>query len=330
MAIGDKIIDLKQLRGKVGHFVSDTGNKVGEGAKVTAQKSKEAGSKAVIAMQKGAVDMSDKMKSVNYQSRMKKYNPLFPDEYYSQTFNIPNMIMIRDDAERREIDVCVGSIGWRGKVANVEVLYLYDEFVEESGLTFVPMPQCDAIYYVDPFDRKRFIRTDVICSLAHEEQIAELRSIAQKLGAKRCTIEIKEMKKETSKIAKKLSAEEKKRALLNAKESAELESEKSFYSHREGKIVAEFKGTSEVQMPTLKWFLHNNYINNLIQERLAGANMSDHDVIVISGSSTSAISQKAAHAIDGAVGGIGVKGQTSLVKQLNREENRTIYYNVEF
>lgn len=135
-------------------FVADAGSKMGESAKGTVQKSKKIGAKAVVAVQKSAVDMSDKMKSANYQSRMKKYNPLFPEEYYSESFKLPNMIMIRDDAERRGIDVCVGAIGWRGTVANVEVLYLYDEFLEESGLTFVPMPQCDAVYYVDPMKRR--------------------------------------------------------------------------------------------------------------------------------------------------------------------------------
>lgn len=52
--------------------------------------------------------------------------------------------------------------GWRGKVANVEVLYLY------------------------------------------EEQLAELRCIARMLGAKKCTIEIKENEKESSKTRKQM------------------------------------------------------------------------------------------------------------------------------
>lgn len=51
------------------------------------------------------------------------------------------MIKIVDDAERRGIDVCEGAIGWLGKVANTEIMYLYDEAVEDSGLTFVPMAQ---------------------------------------------------------------------------------------------------------------------------------------------------------------------------------------------
>ena len=330
MAIGDKKIDLKQLSGKLGQFVSDAGSKMGESAKETAQKSKEVGTKAVVAVQKSAVDMSDKMKSASYQSRMKKYNPLFAEEYYSESFKIPNMIMIRDDAERRGIDVCVGAIGWLGKIANVEVLYLYDEFVEESALTFVPMPQCDAIYYVDPLEKGRFIRTDMIYAVAHEEQLSELRHIAQKLGARKCTIEIKEMKKESSKAEKKMSAEEVKKMILSAKESSEQEVASSSERQREGKFVSEFEGASEAQMPELKWFAHNTYIRNLIRERIEGINKSNYDVINISGSSISVISQKAAHAIDSAFGGLGVKGKASLVKQLKQEENKTLYYYVEF
>ena len=65
------------------------------------------------------------------------------------------------------------------------------------------MAQCDAVYYVDPFNRNRFIRSDAIFSIAHEEQVAELRHIAEKLGAKKCSIEIKEEKREFSKSDKK-------------------------------------------------------------------------------------------------------------------------------
>lgn len=79
---------------------------------------------------------------------MKKYNPLFPEEYNSDDFHVPNIICIVDDAVRRDIDVCQGAIGWRENKKDTEVLFLYDEFVEKSGLKFVPAPVCDEIYYI--------------------------------------------------------------------------------------------------------------------------------------------------------------------------------------
>lgn len=135
------------------------------------QKTSDFGKKTVSDVQAGANDLSEKMKQDSYQRRLKKYNPLFPDVYQSNTFTLPNMIMIRDDAERKGIDVCEGAIGWLGNESGMEVLYLYDEAVPTSGITFVPSADCDAIYYVDKFDRKKFIRTDYIFKLAHDERL---------------------------------------------------------------------------------------------------------------------------------------------------------------
>ena len=148
--------------------------------------------KAAADAKVGVAAMVEKSKADSYARRMKKYNPLFPDQYKSQSFNIPNIIMIVDDAVRRGIDVCEGAIGWLSKDAGAEVLCLYDEAVEFSGIQFVPAVTCDAFYYVDSFDRNRFIRTDCIFSKAHEERMAELKQVAYCLGAKRCTIEISE------------------------------------------------------------------------------------------------------------------------------------------
>ena len=147
------------------------------------------GKKAAVGAKVGVAAMVEKSKADSYTRRMKKYNPLFPDQYKSESFNLPNIIMIVDDAVRRDIDVCEGSIGWLSKESGVEILCLYDEAITFSGIQFVPTVTCDALYYVDSFDRSKFIRTDCIFSKAHEERMAELKHIAYALGAKRCTIE---------------------------------------------------------------------------------------------------------------------------------------------
>jgi len=154
----------------------------------TADKSKELAGE----LAKGAKALSEKAKEDSYNRRMKLYNPLFPEEYFGGEFFVPNIIQIVDDAVRRDIDVCKGAIGWRGKKKGVEVLFLYDEFVSKCGLQFVPKVECNDIYYVDPHDRKRFIQIDKIFEQTQEEKIAELENIAYCLGAKICTIEIEE------------------------------------------------------------------------------------------------------------------------------------------
>ena len=113
--------------------------------------------KAADNIQKSAKDLSDQTQKALLEQRIKYYNPLFKEKFFSEDFNIPNIIKIVDDAERRDIDVCEGAIGWTKKSADVEILYLYDEFVRESGINFIPFVKCDAIYCVDNFDKTKYI-----------------------------------------------------------------------------------------------------------------------------------------------------------------------------
>ena len=124
------------------------------------QKTTEVGKSAAESVQKSAAAFSEKVKEDSYQHRLNKYNPLFSDEYFAAEFVLPHLIVIVDEAVRRGIDVCEGAIGWLGKENDVEILYLYDEAVPFSGLQFIPTATCDAVYYVDSFDRHSFIKAD--------------------------------------------------------------------------------------------------------------------------------------------------------------------------
>lgn len=90
--------------------------------------------------------MAEKNKNEALLRKIKKYNPLFPETYMSEAFNLPNMIQIVDDAVRHGIDVCEGAIGWLNSESGMEVLHLYDEAVEMSRIQFVPNVECNAIY----------------------------------------------------------------------------------------------------------------------------------------------------------------------------------------
>lgn len=83
-------------------------------------------------VQKGAKEFSEKSKQDNYERRLKKYNPLFPERYHSDEFNLPNMIVIVDDAVRRDIDVCKGAIGWLSNQKGMEVLHLGSEAMKRK------------------------------------------------------------------------------------------------------------------------------------------------------------------------------------------------------
>lgn len=294
------------------------------------QNTVDLGKKAASTAKSSMLAMKEKSKVDGYTRRMKKYNPLFPEQYKDESFHLPNMIMIVDDAVRRGIDVCEGAIGWLSKDSGVEVLYLYDEAVSFSGLQFIPTVTCDAVYYVDSFDRGRFIRTDYIFSKAHEERLAELKHIAYSLGAKRCSIAISESSSDTQ-----LRSASTDFSGSHGNSTVQEHTDQSFMQKGSdrvsGRIEVEFEGNATPQRPTLKWFAHDDNITRLIEMCLDGKNTIKFETLELAGSSSATMSQKTACAIDGALGKMGsVKGHVSMDAQASRENHTTLLFHIEF
>lgn len=311
------------------------------------QKTTDISKKTIADVQAGAVALSEKTKQDNYLRRLKKYNPLFPETYNSPEFNIPNMVMIRDDAERRGVDVCEGAIGWLGKEAGMEVLYLYDEAVPMSKIQFVPTADCNAIYYVDRFDRNRFIRTDCIFKYAYDERLAELEHIAYSLGAKHCVIDIVEKEKQIRKTKKRFEGS--KKAELAGDESGSCgvegectevfnrEVELTHRNEKEGHSELKWEGSDKPRKPKLKWFKHDQGILGLIEMRCKGGNMVNSKILKIQGSSSATMSKDTALRIDSAIGSIDNslgkvkgKGNSEFEKQVTKETHSEFVFLIEF
>ena len=286
--------------------------------------------KTASKVKSNAESIVEKVKNDSTERKLKKLNPISPEQYKSADFHIPNMIIIVDDAVRRNEKLCEGAIGWLGKEKDIEILYLYDEAIEFSGINFIPSPNCDSIYYVDTFDRNKFIKIDCIFQKAHEERLAELEHIAYSLGAKRCTIEITETNADTSYSNKKAGVTESYKG-IKSKESAEQTLKTTDSSNRSGISIIEFEGSNTPKKPTLKWFAHDNGINGLIEMRCSGDNSVKTKSLELYGSSSATMSQKAAYAIDTAIGKIGnFGGQVSMDSQAAKEHKSKLIFNIEF
>ena len=209
--------------------------KISEATAEMVQKTVDTGRKVAVDTKKNVESAIEKARNDSLVRKLKKLNPVFPEQYQSAEFNLPNMITIVDDAERRAEKLCEGAIGYLKKDAGIEILCLYDEAVEFSKLRFIPAPLCDATYYVDSFDRTRYIRTDCIFSKAHEERIAELKHIAYCLGAKRCSIEIDESVSRVQLQQKRVSVNETVYG-IDTKESTETSLNQSDRDSRRGKV----------------------------------------------------------------------------------------------
>ncbi|WP_296560214.1 hypothetical protein [uncultured Acetobacterium sp.] len=301
------------------------------------QKTYDAGKKATVNIQKSAKSLSDKTINDSYLRKLKKYSPIFPEFYCSPGFNIPNIIMIVDDAVRRDVNVCEGSIGWLGKENDIEILYLYDTAIKKSGIQFIPMVTCDAVYCVDSFDRNRFIKADYIFTRANEERIAELKHIAFSLGAKSCSIEISESNTESNIKNKEKKFSEDVSLVdqgVSTAEKFEQNMSRKESNHRRGKTEMQFVGSNSPKKPVLKWFAHDENIIRLIEMRFENGNAIKSEILELSGSSLSTMSEKAAYAMDMAVKKAGVKGKvkgsSDISSQVAKESHSKLIFRIEF
>ena len=295
------------------------------------QKTSDTSKTAIEEMQKGVAKMSEKIKEDSYSRKLKKYNPLFPEQFFDKSnFNIPNVIIIVDDAIRRGIDVCEGAIGWLQTQNNTEILYLYDEFINDSGIQFIPAPVCDAVYYVDCYNKNNFINVDHIFNKSHEERIAELKHIAYSLGAKSCSIQIveKSVEHKSRKLNSKTCT-----PLPNAASASE-EVEQSISSDnsevRNGKVLAKFKGNKNPTVPVLKWFQHDNNIKQLIEIRCSKPNSIKTEKLEFFVSSFATMSQKTAAALTSAVPALKVSSSINLESQLKKELSTKLIFELMF
>ena len=274
--------------------------------------------KTADGISKGAKKLSEEAKKSAYEQKMKKYNPLFPDKFKSAEFKMPNVIEIVEAASRSNIDICEGAIGWTDKVNDVEILHLYNEYVEESGLNLLPFSKCDAVYCIDNFDKSRFINSDTIFERITNEKLAELENIAYCLGAKSCSIEIVENTVQNNAMGVRARA---------SVASAEHHAFSGKHDLQSGKNVSYFDGHNNPQRPSLKWFAFDDNIKGLIDMRCSGNNSIKSKVLEINCSSSATMSQKTACAIDKI---LKVKAGVSMESKAVKEHSSKLIFDIEF
>ena len=274
---------------------------------------------AVDKVQKGAKAISVKNKNEAYLKRIEKYHPIYREEYESEEFYLPNMIIIEDDSRRREADVLEKAVGWITTDKSVEIFHLFEDSIEGQQFRFLPNKQCNALYYIDNFDNKCFVQVDSVFSRARDEKIAELKHIAHSLGAKSCSVEILERSFDKKVSTKKVQLK---------KEGISTEATSEVGRLNSGKVVSVFEGNSNPKKPELKWFANDENIKRLIESRCDGGNSVKSEMIELRGAMSAAMSQKTACSIDLVLSK--TTGKASMEKQAFVENESILIFNVEF
>lgn len=285
-------------------------------------KASDLGKKAASEVQKGAKELNEQTQKTIYEQRIKHYNPLFREKFFSEEFHLPNVIKIVDDAERREIEVCEGAIGWTQRVKNVEILFLYDEFVKESKIKFVPFAKCDKIYCLDSFEKGRYISSDTVFESSLKEKMAELENVAYCLGAKSYSIEMVEESSSASQRGIQINGRANEiNTTVNQNESSGKR------NYQSGRNITYLAKNDNLQKPKLKWFEYDENINNLIKICLSGESKIISKQLVFRGSASETISREIAVTID-ALQKINFNG--AMQQKFNKEQRTLMIFDVEF
>lgn len=308
---------------KSAEFLKTAANKAGEAGKSVVKTAKD---NAQLLAER-AQTMAEVKQAKSKEALIKKLNPLFPNDYRAVEFKLPNLIRIVDDAVRRDIDVCEGAIGWLSTEKGVEVLHLYDEAVEFSGLNFLPAATCDSIYYVDPHNRNTFISVDCYFSSMQESRLAELQHIAYSLGAKHYWVEMVE------------DTYDKQNSLKSAKINTKIanvsgsETQSKTTAARTMSVAeAEFSSGRKPIKPDLRWFANDNNVLNLITMRCTESSQNDISTytIELNSSNAATMSMSVAAKVDGALSSLKIGGSASFSSDSQKEHSKKVYFKLEF
>lgn len=305
--------------------IADGLTKVGSKA---AQVASNASIKAAKAASSGLKKAGDMAQQAHHDRRMARLNPLFPSEYNDPEFDLPNLIVIVDEDQRKNIPECAGAIGWMSEDTDLEVLNLYFEAVPSSGLSFYPPATIGAAYYRDTFDSKHFINLEAFSSVVQKDKMTELRDIAFALGAKACKLESYESTR-TIRSEKKKGTAKAKLPAGNVNASADSTRRKETSEERSVRFEQVFEGDRKPIAPELKWFAHDREIESLINMVLSGSRLPEYRIKLDSSASCS-MSRQLAGKVDASLKKLKASGNFSMEGEVSTEARQVLEFSIEF
>lgn len=322
MALGDAGKHLASAAMELAKSVAAAGDAVADAAQ-------EAGG----LVSRKAKEQALKAQAAKRERQLEKLNPVFRDAYFASDFDLPQIVVIEDEDQRKGEELCEGAVGWLTKADDcTEVFHIYNEFVKESGLVFHPMAKLNGAYYIDEGGSGRFIDLECYLEEIQKEKLAELQHVAGCLGAVSCRVESLEERASASKAKRSAAGSAKMRGVGSADASAETCVTRDSSASRTVMLSQNFTGCSSPVRPELNWFKHDRAICDLVDARCApkSANATKEYVLEVSCSASSAMSEETAARITGALKGTSAKGSIKLSKQLREESRKRFLFTVSF
>lgn len=332
---------IQEIKSNANKIKDNVAGKARTAKSIATEKAKDAGIQvADIAKKQGSVLLAKAHEGVEAtkesakERKLKKLAPVMPAEYFADGYDLPYLIVIVDEDQRKHEVLCEGAIGWLGSQNGMEVLNMYYAFAtSDCGLNFYPKPQIGAAYYVDTFDSKRYIDLDRIFHVVEQDQITELRNIAYCLGAKSCKLFSTCIEQTNKTKASRSNASA--HLAIKSKESVGVSTEEAQeeYELSAHKILFEqqFEGTDTPVFPELRWFANDQEILSLINMRCGdNPNNIKNYKINIDSAKHSALKKDQAAKIDAVLKGVKLKADGKIEQRLNSEMQKSLLFEIEF
>lgn len=319
---------LKRFREQLGAAAGLAAEKAAEAGGTISEKAADAGGLLAARAKEGAQLAAE----AQLEAKKKRYAPVFPEEYRDPHYDLPHMIVIEDEDQRKGIDVCEGAIGWLSVAHGTEVLHLYHAFVGESGLVFHPLPQIGGVYMLDVSGTGRFMSLEGYFQEVQKEKMAELQNVAYCLGAKYCKLETHEVQVERTAAKKKTKLTARAGALDAVSATAEAERNETAKEDRRMLFERRFSGSDEPERPQLRWYKSSIEINNLIEMRCSEQPVNEiHEYVVnIDCRSSASLNQARAANIDKVLKGLKISLGASLKEESVRESSQAMVFTILF
>ena len=275
------------------------------------------------AAKKVAVAAKDSAGARAHEQELKTLCPIFRNDLDSTNFLMTKLIRITEiDKRRQESEVCKGSIGHMSVQKEMKIINIYRNNVDIFGLTFYPDMDGE-VYYVDPFDRKRYIALDDYFRYLKEARINELQKIAQDLGATHFRVTYKEQQ-----VAQ---ATQKRKVNVKSPVTADVQREASATAFSTVEIAAEMTCPGHAPIkPQLMYLQKEPSIQSLITLRMDTESPITHQKYTLKLSNSSGIKENDAIKIDAALKSMKCSGYATVTTEAQKEANRFFEYEIDF
>ena len=319
--IGSAIKGLAHL----GSVAKRAGAKVQDRAVVFAGKTKNTADRFIEKAKETSESIQTQIAEDKEKRDFEKYGPIFPNEIMD--YNYPYMVSVVSHDKMMDLPYFQDAVAFNVRFKEGYILIVPYNNVNMLPISFYPSVK-ETVYYVHPYDSKKYVELDDYFSSLNSERIAELRHIAQSLGATHFSVKVKAQKSSFVKKDQKASLSAKKES---GEDNVGIESSSSAKEYEFVGIAdqSDFVGKAPV-IPELTLWKNDPQINSLIKARMDKEGQLLKTQYTLNYNTSSGIKSKEAGNIEGILKNLKIKGSANITAEAERESKLVLEYEIAF